>query len=69
MKIEFDFWSTPEGHSVPAQRIKGSVEIPDGPILAVLAAILAASDAQVTGSVISTSLGQAEELLQEASGG
>ncbi len=44
MKIKFDFWVTPDGYDGTgpnlAQRVKGSVDLPKGPLYALIAAIL-----------------------------
>ena len=47
MKIKFDFWVTPDGYTGSvtdrtgrAQHVKGAVELPRIPVLALLAAIM-----------------------------
>ncbi len=46
MKIKFDFWMTPDGYTGDghpsigrAYRVKGGVELPDAPLIALLAAV------------------------------
>ena len=51
MEIKFDFWVTPDGYTGDghpsigrAYHVKGSTEVPDVPVIAIMAAVLSEPD-------------------------